>query len=470
MEVENNISDEGIIFIYKRCKFTYNNIDSYICKVVGIENAKFIDDDNVKVSTGVFTDKTLKSLFSDNNDDLVFSDIEYDLLDMYDGNLLENMATLILSNNYYIVDTLNREFILIDKNGNNQQLIDVCKQIFEDEEPVKEINIEKIYHNISNKIISQNEQIKTILATINRNQELINKGYSNDEIRELKQSILVIGKTGTGKTAIIREIAKEFGLVIDIENAKDFTENGYIGKSIDTIFKNFYNLAEGDIRKAENGILILDEFDKLAFTNDEKGVSTLSVQKNLLSLIEGFKYYVTEDKGDNMGNFYFDTSKLTVIVCGAFENIDEITKKRLNINKAIGFDNHHNNHIIALPNEEDIIKYGFLRELIGRLEKIVIMNELHKDDYRKILLTSNNSPLLNEKKYLSDKNLEVSWTNEFIEEICIKAEKSGLGARALKKLISEYIGERQYKIESKTLKHINLDSKDKQKTLKMESM
>ena len=135
----------------------------------------------------------------------------------------------------------------------------------------------------------QDEQLKQILSCIIKNIDLANSRYHQDEIASLKSNILLLGQTGVGKTLIIKQIAKLFDIPYVLEDATRYTRNGWSGEDIENMIRNLYVASEESLAKAESGILIIDEFDKLCNRNENSDVSTTSVQQGLLKLIEGTK-------------------------------------------------------------------------------------------------------------------------------------------------------------------------------------
>lgn len=206
---------------------------------------------------------------------------------------------------------LNKELLaLLEKEEQN-------KLDFTLEEREKNADIFSMYMAIKRTIISQDEQIMQILTALFKNQKVINSDFDIDIIAKLKESILICGPTGTGKTEILKRISKLYNIPIIIEDATSLSETGYQGRKVTDMLEALCLAANGRIEKAEKGILVIDEFDKLAEKNNgkESHVSRLGVQRSLLKLLDGSIFYLPSGT--------FNTSKLTIVGLGAFTGITE---------------------------------------------------------------------------------------------------------------------------------------------------
>lgn len=202
--------------------------------------------------------------------------------------------------------------------------------------------------------------VMKILTSLFKNHQVVNSKLSKAVITKLKENILIYGPTGTGKTEILK-------IPIVIEDATSLSETGYVGRNVTDMLKDLYLASSKNINCAETGILVIDEFDKLA-EHDKKNthVSRNGVQRVLLKLLDGSDFYID--------NIKFNTSKLAIVALGAFSGITE----------------DHNYDKITLQN---FIEYGIMRELMGRFSKLIAMNSFTKEDIKKILRESNFSPI-----------------------------------------------------------------------------
>ena len=297
----------------------------------------------------------------------------------------------------------------------------VTKSDFDEEELDTETDIATMYSSIKKTIISQDEQIMQILTALFKNQKVVESNLDMDLIAKLKENILICGSTGTGKTEILKRIAKLYNIPIVIEDATSLSETGYQGRKITDLLEDLCLEANGNIELAERGILIIDEFDKLAEKekDGQTHVSRSGVQRSLLKLLDGHLFYFDNKK--------FDTSRLTVVGAGAFTGI-------------INGDDYKN------ITTDDFMKYGIMRELIGRFSKVITMNPLKKEDIIKILKNSNYSPINTYKKLFELLNVKFEFNDEFIEYIAELAIKKQSGARSLKTVFDECISSALFRI------------------------
>lgn len=196
------------------------------------------------------------------------------------------------------------------------QKIQVTSKDYDDAILKNDTDISQMYSNIKETIVSQDEQIMQILTSLFKNQKVINSSLSLDMIAKLKENIIVYGSTGTGKTEILKRIANIYKIPIVIEDATSLSETGYVGRNIEDMLENLYAAAGEDIEKAQKGILVIDEFDKLAESGKSfDHISRIGVQRSLLKLLDGPAFYFKGKK--------FDTSKLSIVALRAFTGIVE---------------------------------------------------------------------------------------------------------------------------------------------------
>lgn len=292
---------------------------------------------------------------------------------------------------------------------------------FNEEEFKKNTDISTMYTSIKKTIISQDEQIMQILTALFKNQKVVDSDFDIDLIAKLKENILIYGSTGTGKTEILKRISKLYNIPIVIEDATSLSETGYQGRKITDMLEDLCLAANGNIKLAEKGILVIDEFDKLAEKSgdNQSHVSRLGVQRSLLKLLDGTLFY--------FDNKQFDSSRLTIVCVGAFTGItNEDDYKQLT--------------------SEDFTKYGIIRELISRFSKTIAMNSLEKGDIIEILKKSDFSPLNTYKKLFDMLQVEFDFTDEFVEYIANLAVTKNSGARSLKTVFDDCVSSALFKI------------------------
>lgn len=295
------------------------------------------------------------------------------------------------------------------------------KSGFNEEELEKTSDISSMYSSIKKIIVAQDEQIMQILTALFKNQRIVNSNLDTDLIAKLKENVLIYGSTGTGKTEILKRISKLYNIPIVIEDATSLSETGYVGRKITDMLEDLCLAAGNNIDIAEKGILVIDEFDKLAEkSGDGKShVSRLGVQRSLLKLLDGTLFYFDNKK--------FDTSKLTIVALGAFTGI-------------ANSDDYKN------ITSDDFMKYGIMRELIGRFSKTIAMNPLTKDDIIKILKESDFSPLNTYKALFDMLDVNFDFNDEFIEYIAELAVAKQSGARSLKTIFDDCISSALFRI------------------------
>lgn len=294
------------------------------------------------------------------------------------------------------------------------------KKDFDENVLNKDSSISQMYNEIKKTIISQDEQIMKILTTLFKNQQVVNGKFDIDLISKLKENILIYGSTGTGKTEILKRIAKIYDVPIVIEDATSFTESGYVGRDIKDMLNDLYLASGKNIKKAEKGILVIDEFDKLSEKESTRShASRDGVQRSLLKLLEGSEFY--------FDGLTFNTSKLSVVALGAFTGISK----------------NDDYSDITISN---FVEYGIMRELMGRFSKLVPMNRLTKDDIKKILVESNFSPLNTYKQLFDTMNIEFTYEEDFIDYVAEKAVELNSGARSLKTVFDDMISSAMFRI------------------------
>lgn len=328
---------------------------------------------------------------------------------------------------------------------------------FDEDEFDKTSDISSMYSSIKKTIISQDEQIMQILTALFKNQKVVNSDLDMDLIAKLKENILIYGSTGTGKTEILKRISRLYDIPIIIEDATSLSETGYQGRKITDMLEDLCLAANNDIELAEKGILVIDEFDKLAekSCDNQSHVSRLGVQRSLLKLLDGSTFYFNDKE--------FDTSKLTVVALGAFTDINNENKH--NHTNIIGFGARDlgkkpNFDDYSKISNNDFIKYGIMRELIGRFSKTIAMNPLSKEDIIKILKESDFSPLNTYKKLFDMLEVNFEFSDEFIEYIAELAIAKQSGARSLKTVFDDCISSALFRIFAGEYSSISLVKPD----------
>lgn len=419
-------------YLFKKFYVTYNNtkheIFEFVDYITGINFTNTENNDRCNIITGKYAGYYASQINKDGNEEeFVFIDDSLDeaikRADKHVDFSRFRKEALARTSKYYLrsgggtslTRLLNEDLLdfLENRSTDNSE--------YDEEELKKTSDISTMYSQIKKTIISQDEQIMQILTAIFKNQRVINSNLDKDLITKLKENIFVCGATGTGKTEILKRIAKLHKVPIVIEDATSLSETGYQGRNITDMLENLYLATDKDLDLAEKGILVIDEFDKLAEKpeDSQSHVSRLGVQRSLLKLLDGATFYFDSKK--------FDTSKLTIVVLGAFTGITEDDDyKQLK--------------------EENFIRYGIIRELIGRFSKPITMNPLFKEDIIKILKESDFSPLNTYKELFDLLGVEFSFDEDFIEYIADLAIEKQSGARSLKTVFDNCISSALFRI------------------------
>ena len=354
---------------------------------------------------------------------------------------------------YYIRSGKKTLSVLLDENLislADKEFLQKSSSDFDEEEFEATSDISKMYSSVKKTIISQDEQIMMILTSLFKNQKVVNSDLDIDLMAKLKENILIYGSTGTGKTEILKRISRLYEIPIVIEDATSLSETGYHGRNITDMLENLCTAADGNINVAEKGILVIDEFDKLAEKEggSESHVSRLGVQRGLLKLLDGTDFYLKDNK-------QFNTSRLTVVGLGAFTDIVKNTSGRsigfgTDTSSAIDTDNYQN------ISTDDFVNYGIIRELTGRFSKFVAMNPLKEEDIAKILIESNFSPLNTYKQLFDLMQIGFEYNEDFVYWLAQRAIKLNSGARSLKTIFDECISGAMFKIFAGEYESISL--------------
>lgn len=340
-----------------------------------------------------------------------------------------------------------------------------------DEERVPLINIKdipephKLKAMIDEYVVGQ-EHAKRIVSVgvYNHYKRVASQGMKKEQfdddlfdIEIEKSNMLMIGPTGCGKTYLVKTLAKLLDVPLAIADATSLTEAGYIGDDIESVVGKLLAAADNDVEKAEIGIIYIDEIDKLAKKKDThtRDINGESVQQGMLKLLEGADIEVPV--GSNSKNAMvpletINTSNILFICGGAFPELDEIIKQRLRKQTSIGFNAELKDQfdkrkdILSLVKTEDIKKYGFIPEFIGRLPIVYTMEGLTKEMLVNILKEPKNALIKQYKKLFALDEVKLEFDDEALELIAEKAYEKDTGARALRSIVEEYMFDIMYEI------------------------
>lgn len=314
----------------------------------------------------------------------------------------------------------------------------------------------KIKASLDEYVVGQEHAKKVIsVAVYNHYKRVATNTMDNIEIE--KSNMLMIGPTGSGKTYLVKTLAKLLDVPLAIADATSLTEAGYIGDDIESVISKLLAAADNDIEKAERGIVFIDEIDKIAKKKNttSRDVSGESVQQGLLKLLEGAEVEVpvgANSKNAMVPLATVNTRNILFICGGAFPDLEGIIKERLTKTAAIGFNSElkdkydNDKNILSKVTVEDIRKFGMIPEFIGRLPVIYTLQGLTKEMLIKILSEPKNAILKQYQKLLELDEVKLEFTQDALEAIADKAMERDTGARALRSIIEEFMLDIMYEI------------------------
>ncbi len=312
---------------------------------------------------------------------------------------------------------------------------------------VGDIPTPKEIHDYLNQYITGQDEAKEILSTSAYNHyKRINHKSTGDVVVE-KSNVLMIGPTGSGKTLFAKTLAKKLGVPFAIADATTLTEAGYVGDDVESVLERLLVVADYDIELAQQGIIYIDEIDKKTRKSESstttRDVSGEGVQQALLRLIEGTVTKVKlgmASKKFSEDTAEFDTSNVLFIVGGAFVGIEEFISKRIKNKTGIGFTGNvmskdQSNTILKSLQPDDVVKYGLIPELVGRLPIITTLDNLSEDQLVEIMQNIKNSVIDQVKELMLYNNIELEFSLNYYKDVACRASSTGMGARAVKSIV-----------------------------------
>jgi ATP-dependent Clp protease ATP-binding subunit ClpX len=350
------------------------------------------------------------------------------------------------------------------------ECIDLCNEIIEEEltesSDVKFDELPKpkeIYEFLDGYVIGQDNAKKTLSVAVYNHYKRVQAGATDKDPVELQKSnIMLLGPTGCGKTLLAQTLAKMLNVPFAIADATALTEAGYVGEDVENILLKLIQAADYDVKKAETGIIYIDEVDKIARKADNpsitRDVSGEGVQQALLKILEGTVASVPPQGGRKHPHQEFltiDTTNILFICGGAFANLDKVIERRIG-HKGVGFGaevrakaNKDTGQMFEEVLPEDLVEYGLIPEFIGRLPVITSVHNLDRDALIRILTEPKNALVRQYKKLFELDGVELEFSDDALEAIADQAILRGTGARGLRAIMEEVLLSVMYDVPSR---------------------
>lgn len=331
-----------------------------------------------------------------------------------------------------------------------------------EEQPAKELDIRsipaphKIKASLDEYVIGQEYAKKVMSVAVYNHYKRVATG-TQDEIEIEKSNMLMIGPTGSGKTYLVKTLARLLDVPLAIADATSLTEAGYIGDDIESVLSKLLAAADNDVEKAERGIVFIDEIDKIAKKKDthHRDVSGESVQQGMLKLLEGAEIEVpvgANSKNAMVPLTTVNTRNILFICGGAFPDLEDVIKERLNKKSSMGFqadlkDKYDKDpNLLSKVTVEDLRNFGMIPEFLGRMPIIFTLESLTKEILVRILKEPKNAILKQYQKLLALDEVQLEFNEGALEAIADRAMEKDTGARALRAIIEEFMLDIMYEI------------------------
>jgi ATP-dependent Clp protease ATP-binding subunit ClpX len=349
------------------------------------------------------------------------------------------------------------------------ECIDLCNEIIDEELTTpSQLDLENlprpkdIYAVLNDYVVSQEEAKRTLAVAVYNHYKRVQMGTEENDVELQKSNILLLGPTGCGKTLLAQTLARILNVPFAIADATALTEAGYVGEDVENILLKLIQAADFDIKKAETGIIYIDEVDKIARKADNpsitRDVSGEGVQQALLKILEGTVASVPPQGGRKHPHQEFlsiDTTNILFICGGAFSGLEKIIGKRIGKN-AVGFGadirSRHDAETSELLTEvmpEDLLSYGLIPEFIGRLPVVSAVHQLQREDLVQILTEPRNALVKQYQRFFGYDSIELVFTDDSLWSIADRALERETGARGLRSIIETALLDVMFELPSR---------------------
>ena len=351
------------------------------------------------------------------------------------------------------------------------ECIDICNEIINDDDNVETVTARntlpkphEIKAFLDEYVIGQGESKKRLAVAVYQHYKRIELMNRRSDVELQKSNILLMGPTGTGKTLLAQTLARILKVPFCIADATSLTEAGYVGEDVENIILRLYQAAGNDVEKTQQGIIYVDEIDKICRKDDNpsitRDVSGEGVQQALLKILEGTIANIPQPGGGGRKHpqqefIAIDTTNILFICGGAFIGLDKVVEKRRR-NRSLGFNadikssKERQNEAINQLEPEDLVSYGLIPEFVGRLPVLGTLHELDEAALVQILKEPKNALLKQYQRKFEFDNVRLKFTDEAVRAIARHALKRKVGARGLMMILEEILLEPMFEIPSQT--------------------
>jgi ATP-dependent Clp protease ATP-binding subunit ClpX len=320
----------------------------------------------------------------------------------------------------------------------------------------------RMHDRLNQYVVSQDRAKVVLSVAVYNHYKRLRAGYNVDDVELGKSNVLLIGPTGSGKTLLAQTLARVLDVPFAIADATALTEAGYVGEDVENILLRLIQAADGDVERAQTGIIYIDEIDKITRKSDNpsitRDVSGEGVQQALLKILEGCVAHVPPLPGrkhPQQEYIAFDTTHVLFICGGAFEGLEHVIAQRIGGKRLLGFQHasqekqaDETKQLLAQCTADDLLRYGFIPEFVGRLPVVAALEPLDKDALIRILTEPRNAIIKQYQKMLGLDHVDLEVTPDALELSATHALSSRTGARALRTIVEAVLLDVMYEIPS----------------------